>query len=47
MLASIPASMMNQKSADLMVWNDPAPAASCARGPVVSGWTTEEEVVPW
>jgi hypothetical protein len=38
---------MSQRKSDLMVWNDPAPAASCARGPVVSGWTTEEEVVPW
>jgi hypothetical protein len=47
MLASFPVSTVNQKPTDLMGWNDPAPAASCARGPVVVGWTTEQEVVTW
>jgi hypothetical protein len=30
-----PFATLNHFAADLMVWNDPAPAASCARDPVV------------
>ena len=38
---------MSHRKSDLMLWNDLAPAASCARGPVVLARPTEEEVVPW